>query len=113
KVGSKKAAKRLVEKRRTEAREGIKMPANLRAKRVTFGDLAVRALAYSKANKRSYSHDVQRMEHLKAEFGNRPTEDITRGDIQKWLDSKSGEWSIPTRNRYLALLKLTYRLAEE
>jgi site-specific recombinase XerD len=78
-----------------------------------FLQLAERALAYSKANKRSHGHDVQRMPALIAAFGNRAAEDITRGDIQKWLDSKAGEWSPATRNRYLALLKLTYRLAEE
>ncbi len=72
-----------------------------------------RAKAYSKANKRSYDHDVQRMKHLMEEFGNRQAEDITRGEIQKWLDSKADKWSLATRNRHLALLKLTYRLAEE
>jgi site-specific recombinase XerD len=113
KVGAKKAAIKLVEKRRTQAREGVKMPENLRAKPATFADLAERAKAYSKANKRSYDHDVQRMKHLTEEFGNRTAEDITRGDIQKWLDSKAEDWSIATRNRHLALLKLTFRLAEE
>jgi integrase len=53
------------------------------------------------------------MSHLKEEFANRIAEDITRGDIQTWLDRKAEEWSIATRNRHLALLKLTYRLAEE
>lgn len=53
------------------------------------------------------------MPALVAQFGNRSAEELTRGDIQKWLDSKSAAWSPATRNRYLALLKLTYRLAEE
>ena len=113
KVGSRSAAIKLVEKRRTQAREGIKMPENLRAKPASFAELAERALAYSKANKRSYSHDEQRMEHLKEELGNRLAEDISRGQIQKWLDSKAEDWAIATRNRHLALLKLMYRLAEE
>jgi site-specific recombinase XerD len=47
------------------------------------------------------------------QFGTREAEDITRGEIQKWLDSKASEWAPATRNRYLALMKLTYRLAEE
>lgn len=72
-----------------------------------------RALAYSKANKRSYRHDKLRMKLLTDDFGNRMAEDITRADIRLWLDSKSQEWTPATRNRYLALLKLTYRLAEE
>ena len=53
------------------------------------------------------------MGHLKEEFGNRLAEDISRGEIQQWLDSKAEEWTIATRNRHLALLKLMYRLAEE
>ena len=113
KVGSRSAAVKLVEKRRTQAREGIKLPENLRAKPASFSELAERALAYSKANKRSYSHDEQRMEHLKEEFGNRLAEDITRGDIRLWLESKSEEWTPATRNRHLALMKLMYRLGEE
>lgn len=112
-VGSRSAAIKLAEKRRTQAREGIKMPENLRAKPASFSELTERALAYSKANKRSYSHDEQRMKHLMEEFGNRLAEDISRGDIQKWLDSKAEDWALATRNRHLALLKLTYRLAEE
>ena len=113
KVGAKSLAIRLVEKRRSDARAGLKMPDNLRARPITFAEIAERALVYSKANKRSAGHDVLRMPALVAEFGNRSAEDITRGDIQKWLDSKSEEWSQSTRNRYLALLKLTFRLAEE
>lgn len=113
KVGPKSLAIKLAEKRRTDARAGVKMPENLRSKAATFSQLAERALAYSKANKRSHGHDVLRMPALIAAFGNRAAEDISRGDIQKWLDSKAGEWAPATRNRYLALLKLTYRLAEE
>lgn len=97
----------------TQSREGIKMPENLRVKPVTFAEIAQRALAYSKANKRSHSHDKQRMVLLTDDFGNRIAEDITRADIRLWLDSKAEEWTPATRNRYLALIKLTYRLAED
>lgn len=113
KVGRKSLAVKLVEQRRTDARRGVKMPENLRARAITFAEIAERALNYSKANKRSHGHDALRMPALVAEFGTRPAEEITRGDIQDWLDSRSEEWSQATRNRYLALLKLTYRLAEE
>lgn len=81
KVGSRSKAEKLVEKRRTQAREGIKMPESFRAKPVTFAEIAQRALAYSKANKRSHSHDKQRMVLLTDDFGNRIAEDITRADI--------------------------------
>ena len=113
KVGARSIAINLVEKRRSDARAGVKMPENLRARPITFAEIAQRALDYSKANKRSHAHDVLRMPALVTAFGNRAAEEISRGDIQKWLDSKSDEWASATRNRYLALLKLTYRLAEE
>jgi integrase len=113
KVGAKSLAMKLVEKRRSDARAGVKMPENLRAKPVSFRELAERALDYSKANKRSHGHDVCRMPALVAQFGDRAAEDIAPGEVQQWLDSKSAEWSPATRNRYLALLKLTYRLADE
>src|SRR5579864_5773753 len=75
KVGPKSLALKLVEKRRTDARAGVKMPENLRAKPVSFRALAERALDYSKANKRSHGHDVYRMPALVAKFGDR-AEDI-------------------------------------
>ena len=31
---------------------------------------------------------------------------------KEWLDEKADDWALPTRNRYLALMKLAYRLAE-
>jgi len=113
KVGSKSAAKKLVEKRSSDAIEGIKMPVNLRAKAVTFGELAKRALEHSKAEKRSHGHDAYRMPALVDAFGTRVAEDITPDEIQQWLDSKAGAWSKATRNRYLALMKLAYRVAEK
>jgi hypothetical protein len=89
------------------------MPDNLRAKPVTFKELAERTLVHSKANKRSHDHDVWRMPALVDAFGNRAAEEITPGEIQQWLDSKANVWSPATRNRYLCLMKLCYRLAEE
>jgi len=84
-----------------------------RRKPVTFGELAARALVWSRAEKKSYYSDQIRMKALVVEFGNQPAEQITAGDIRRWLNSKAPEWSLATRNRYCALLKLTYRIAEE
>jgi site-specific recombinase XerD len=53
------------------------------------------------------------MKALVAEFGHQPAEQITAGDIRRWLNSKAPEWTLATRNRYCALLKMTYRIAEE
>jgi site-specific recombinase XerD len=113
KVGLKSAAVKLVEKLRSDARAGFKMSENLRAKPVTFAQLVERTLAYSKANKRSYRQDVCRMKHLLEAFGNCQAESVTRGAVQQWLDSKAPQWSLATRNRHVALLKLMYRLAEQ
>jgi site-specific recombinase XerD len=113
KVGPKSLAIKLVEKRRADACAGVKMPANLRERRVTFAELAKAALDWSRAEKKSYYHDQLRMKVLVAEFGAKAAEEITAGDIRKWLDSKATEWSLPTRNRYCALLKMVYRVAEQ
>ena len=40
KIGSRSAAIKLVEKRRTDVCAGVKMPENFRAKPITFGELA-------------------------------------------------------------------------
>lgn len=50
------------------------------------------------------------MKVLVAEFGN-CAEDVTPSIISSWLDEHD-EWTLATKNRYIALLKLTYRLAE-
>src|SRR6478672_7442825 len=70
-IGSKSAAVKTVELRRTRSREGVKMPQNLRAKKVTFAEIAESALAWSRANKRNFGHDVLRMPRLVEQFGNR------------------------------------------
>jgi integrase len=110
-IGSKSLAIKTVESRRTKTREGVKMPKNLWAKKITFAEIAESALAWSRASKRSFGHDEQRMPRLVLQFGNRPAEDIEPGEIMDWLDSRA-DWSLASRNRYLALMKLAYRLAQ-
>ena len=111
KIGSKSNAIKLAEKRRTERLVGKKLPENLRTPPVSFAELAEAALVYSAKKKLSYRDDKVRMAKLEAQFGRCAAEEITRQEIQDWLDSH--QWSLATKNRYLALLKLTYRLAEE
>lgn len=112
-IGSKSDAIKQVKLRVADRIRGIKAPADLRARPVTFAQLAESALVYSRANKRSYLQDVCRMKHLLEAFGNCQAENVTRGAVQQWLDSKAPQWSLATRNRHVALLKLMYRLAEE
>jgi len=58
------------------------MPENFRRAPATFAEIAERALAYSKANKRDSEHDEQRMPKLVEQFGDRQAEDVTPGEIQ-------------------------------
>jgi site-specific recombinase XerD len=84
---------------------------NFRARKVRFGELAERALQYSRAHKLSYDDDVVRMKKLVNEFGSRSAESITAQDIERWFAEQS--WKPATFNRYKALLSLVYRLAIE
>lgn len=112
KVGSKANAIALVEKRRTAVRAAQKLPENFRARAATFADLAKDCLAYSSAHKLSFGHDAYRMPEIVNQFGARSAESITPQEIDRWLQSHT-VWANGTKNRYLALLKLTYRLANE
>jgi len=101
KAGTLATAKKLVEMRRTEKLQS-KLP-ELRTRPVLFSELAS-AVSEDKCN--------YRMEKLIAKFGNSPAEEIKPSEIKAWLEERH-EWSLATKNRYIALLKLTYRLAEE
>lgn len=111
KVGSKSAAIALVEKRRTTVREGGKLPEKLRARPVTVNELADAALSYSCKHKRSYKADISRMKNIIERFGNLSSESIGPTDVEDWLDGHK-EWTLATKNRHVALLKMMYRLAE-
>jgi site-specific recombinase XerD len=101
KAGTLSAAKKLVEMRRTQRLEG-KLP-KPRSRPATFSELAA-VVGKDKSN--------YRMPQLVAKFGNSPAEEITPAEIKNWLDGQD-EWSLATKNRFIALMKLTYRLAEE
>ena len=47
------------------------MPVNIRAKKITFAEIAESALAWSRANKRDFAHDEYRMPVLIGQFGKR------------------------------------------
>ncbi len=111
KVGNKSAAVQLYHKRKTQIRQREKLPENFREKPTVFSQLADAALLYSKDHKRSYRDDECRMAKICTKFGDDIAEEIEPGDIENWLASQVG-WTIATRNRYLALIKLTFRLGE-
>jgi integrase len=89
-----------------------KLPASVHMQRaVRFSALVDDVLEYSKANKKSYADDRYRTAKLMEEFKDDVAETITPQQFEKYLDAR--EVSPATRNRYRALLKLMYRLAEE
>ena len=115
KVGAKGSAIKLYQKRKTEALQGKKLPENLRARRVTLREIATAALEYSRAEKASHRHDQIRMTPILKQFGERAAESITPEELERWLNDQAENrgWAPATKNRYVALLKLTYRLAEK
>jgi hypothetical protein len=90
-VGSRSSAIALVEKRRTDARQGMKMPANLRERKVSFKEIAEEALIWSRAHKKSPRDDEIRMKNIVAQFGDCAAEQISPGDLKMWLDSQAGK----------------------
>jgi site-specific recombinase XerD len=115
KAGTKGNAIDLLAKRKNEALAGKKLPEKLRTPSVTFRQIADAALENSRQRKISHRHDETRMAPLLEQFGNRPAESILPEAFENWLSelAEKREWSIATKNRYIALLKLTYRLAEK
>ena len=113
KVGTKSNAILLYRKRKTEALQGKKLPEKLRRATISFADIAKDALAYSKAHKRTYDDDVQRMERILAWFRDRSADSITPQDIERHFEQciADEEWAPSTVNHYRSLLSLTYRLA--
>jgi integrase len=111
-AGPKSTAISLYQKRKTEIRQGKKLPESLRTKAITFSDLAESALAYSRGHKRSYKDDECRMRKIRDKFDYFVAEEVNPEDLECWLESH-GNWTVATKNRYLALLKLAYRLGEK
>lgn len=110
KAGRKSDAVDLYRKRKAEALQGKKLPEKLRAKKVTFAELAKDTLEYSEAHKNSFADDKVRMARLKEWLGDRPADSVSPQEIERWLSGKSEKLKPATLNRYRALLSLAYRL---
>ena len=119
-VGNKGAALNLYRMRKTEVLQGKKLPANLRAKAVTFSELADDALEWAKAHKLTWEDDEIRLKPMREAFGSRAAESITPQDIERWFrsagtcrnkDSKRNgkQWKPATFNRYKALVSMVFR----
>lgn len=103
----------LLVKRRNESRCGVKLPDTLRRRSITFSEIAEDALAYSKAHKRSYRDDVNRMKFLVEWFGDLQADAITGHDLEERLaaEAASAKWAPSTFNHYKSLLQMTFREA--
>lgn len=114
-AGTKSVAQKLYGLRKAEVLQGRKLPANMRAKAITFADIAVDALEFSRTHKRSFQDDKERMEVLLGMFANVAADSLTPKEIERKLLATAGEreWKPATINRYKALLSLTFRVAVE
>jgi integrase len=110
KIGTRSAAVKLYQKRKTEVMEGKKLPEQLRKRFVRFSEIADDALEYCKANNQGHRFDAYRIGRLKQEFGSHGAE-VPIEDLRRWFSGQ--DWKPGTFNRYKSTLSLTYRLAIE
>jgi Phage integrase, N-terminal SAM-like domain len=113
KVGKRSAAIKLVEKRRTDAREGVKVPQNLRAI-VRLGDLAPALARDYRVNEqkslRSVEHRLRK--HVLPFFTSMKADNVSTDDINRYIDARRTAGAANgTINRELAALKRIYNLA--
>src|SRR5665213_1832931 len=110
KVGRRSDAVTLYQRRKTDARMGIKMP-EVRARRaVLFEEIAADALAYSKEHKASYPGDRSTVGKLLPVFGKVPLEDITPQTIKAYLDTRD-DLTKTTINRYRGTISMIFQEA--
>jgi integrase len=102
-----------VDKRRTEALQGKKLPETLRQATIPFAEIADDAITYIKSRYARPSDDVARMEVLKGRFTARGAESITPQEVEAALAKaeEENDWGSSTVNHHHTLLSLTYRLA--
>src|ERR1019366_2465287 len=108
KAGTRAAAKQLYQIRKAASLQGQKLPHTMKAKPVTFGDLAKAALEYGAAHKLSAEDDAERMKLLLEWFADTPADSIRPQDIEKRLRDTATvrKWKPATVNRYKAVLSL-------
>jgi hypothetical protein len=109
-AGTKGAAIKLYQKRKTEVLQGKKLPETLRRRVVKFSEIADDALEYCKAHNQGQKFDGYRISRLKEEFDNYAAE-IPIEELRRWFNDQ--EWEPGTYNRYKSTLSLMYRLGIE
>ena len=110
KVGRRSDAVTLYQRRKTDARMGVKMP-EVRARRaVLFEEIAADALVYSKEHKASYPGDRSTVGKLLPVFGKVPLDDITPQTIKAYLDTRD-DLTKTTINRYRGTISMIFQEA--
>jgi site-specific recombinase XerD len=108
KVGRHSDAVSLYQKRKTDARMGIKMLDNIRNKGVTFQALADAILVHVEQHGYKDQRNVKsRLEKLCKEFGPMEAEKILPEHITDWLSQNTK--TPATSNRYKATISLVFR----
>ena len=111
KVGRRSDAVALYQKRKADARRGVKLPELQPQKITTFGELASDAVAYAKVHLKTWADYDWKERTLRDAFGLRPAAEITPQEIDRYL---TGRCRTPaTANRFRAFFSLCYRLGME
>jgi site-specific recombinase XerD len=108
KIGRRSDAITLYQKRKTDARAGLKLPDSHRIKKaVLFSDLAADAMVYSKAHKKSHRGDLSNLASLLPVFGKVKAGEITHQGISDYLNSRT-DLKPATLNRYRSTLSMIF-----
>jgi integrase len=111
KAGRKSDAIALYQKRKADARRGIKLPELVPGKVITFGDLSTMAVRHAEMHLKTI-HDYKAKDlALRDPFGNRPAAEVTPQEIDQFLTRHCK--TPATANRYRAYISLAYRLGME
>lgn len=111
KVGRKSDAIALYQKRKSDARRGIKLPELQPQKVTSFGELANSAVDYAKAHLKTWADYDWKERALREPFGSRPATEITPQEIDRFLTECCK--TPATANRFRAFFSLCYRLGME
>jgi integrase len=111
KAGRKSDAIALYQKRKADARRGIKLPELVPGNVITFGDLSTMAVRHAEMHLKTI-HDYKAKDlALRDPFGNRPAAEVTPQEIDQFLTRHCK--TPATANRYRAYISLAYRLGME
>lgn len=119
KAGTEGMAKKLYQKRKTEALQGKKLPETIRRKQVLVSDLLSMAADHVQSRYRGQRLGADKKDYryaaLKAALGNRPAEAVTAQEIERALSklASARKWKPASFNRHKAFLSLAWRLGVE